>query len=187
MRHRIGYNRLGRKAAHRQAMLKNMATSLFMHERIRTTTAKAKEVRKLAEKLITRAKVDTVHNRRIASQSIGDKGVLAKLFVELGPRFETRPGGYTRVLKLGQRRGDGAEMAILELVEELEETTQRARKPEAPVEQSESEIAAPETDSTPDDVSAAEADNETTDEPEDSNNSNKTDKSLDEPADDSAE
>lgn len=118
MKHRVGYNRLGRKASHRKAMLKNMATSLLRYERIRTTKAKAKEVRRLTERLITRGKTDSVHNRRTVTASIGDKAVVAKLFEEIGPRYVSRPGGYTRMLKLGQRQGDAAEMVVLELVEE---------------------------------------------------------------------
>jgi len=94
-----------------------MVTSLFRHERITTTKPKAQAIRRLAEKMITRAKNDSVHNRRIIAQDINDKGVVAKLFTELGPRFKERPGGYTRVLKLGPRMSDAAEMVILELVE----------------------------------------------------------------------
>jgi large subunit ribosomal protein L17 len=98
-------------------MLRNMMTSLIRHERIRTTKAKAQEVRRKAEKMITRAKVDSVHNRRIAARDIQDKDTLNRLFTEVGPRFTTRPGGYTRMLKLGRRYGDAAEVVILELVE----------------------------------------------------------------------
>ena len=117
MRHRHGFNRLGRKPAHRKAMTRNMVTSLFRHERITTTKPKAQAIRRLAEKMITRAKDDSVHNRRIIAQDINDKGIVAKLFTELGPRFKERPGGYTRILKLGPRMSDAAEMVILELVE----------------------------------------------------------------------
>lgn len=117
MRHRIGYNRLGRRPAHRTAMLRNMVTSLFRHERIRTTRAKALEVRRMAEKMITRAKVDSVHNRRMINRDIKDESVLARLFTDIGPRFSQRPGGYTRVLRIGARDGDAAEMVVLELVE----------------------------------------------------------------------
>ena len=117
MRHRHGFNRLGRKPAHRKAMTRNMVTSLFRHERITTTKPKAQAIRRVAEKMITRAKTDSVHNRRIIARDINDKGVLAKLFTELGPRFKERPGGYTRILKLGPRMSDAAEMVILELVE----------------------------------------------------------------------
>jgi large subunit ribosomal protein L17 len=94
-----------------------MVTSLFRHERIRTTKAKALEIRRSAEKLITRAKVDSVHNRRIASSRLFDEGVVAKLFTDIGPRMKSRAGGYTRILKFGERAGDAAEMVILELVD----------------------------------------------------------------------
>ncbi len=117
MNHRKGFNRLGRKASHRKALKRNMVMSLFKNERIKTTQAKAKEVRRDAEKMITRAKVDSVHNRRIVAKRITDKAILAKLFTDIAPRFTERPGGYTRILKLGQRQGDAAEVVILELVE----------------------------------------------------------------------
>jgi large subunit ribosomal protein L17 len=121
MNHRIGYNRLSRSSAHRLAMHRNMATSLFRYERITTTKAKALSVRRTAEKMITRAKVDSVHNRRTIGKDIKDKEILAKLFTEIGPRFSSRPGGYTRILKIGMRKGDAAEMVILELVEKKED------------------------------------------------------------------
>ncbi len=117
MKHRIGYNRLGRKSSHRKALIKNMVTQLYRHERIRTTKSKALEVRRRAEKLITRAKEDSVHNRRIVGKLIEDKAILAKLFTDIAPSFVGRPGGYTRILKLGLRKGDAAEMVLLELVE----------------------------------------------------------------------
>ncbi|MBR4387352.1 MAG: 50S ribosomal protein L17 [Treponema sp.] len=117
MNHKIGFNPLSRTSAHRRAMLRNMVASLFKYERITTTKAKAAEARRAAEKLITRAKVDTVHNRRIAAKFIADERVLNKLFTELGPRMKERNGGYTRVLKMGFRQGDAAEMVILELVD----------------------------------------------------------------------
>jgi large subunit ribosomal protein L17 len=108
-----------------------MVTSLFRHERIKTTKAKALEVRRTAEKLITRAKVDSVHNRRIASARLFDEGIVAKLFNDIGPRMKDRPGGYTRILKLGLRQGDAAELVILELVDyefEKEEEKKDAKK-----------------------------------------------------------
>ena len=117
MKHRRGFNPLGRMAAHRKALHRNMVTSLFRYERIRTTKAKALEVRRSAEKLITRAKVDSVHNRRIVSGRLYDEGVVAKLFTDIGPRMKERPGGYTRIIKLGERPGDAAEVVILELVD----------------------------------------------------------------------
>ncbi len=121
MKHRIGFNRLSRSAAHRLSLHRNMATSLFRYERITTTKAKALAVRRTAEKMITRAKVDSVHNRRTIGKDIKDKEILAKLFTEIGPRNATRPGGYTRILKIGKRKGDAADMVILELVEKKEE------------------------------------------------------------------
>jgi large subunit ribosomal protein L17 len=118
MKHKVGYNPLGRKTAHRKAMTRNMLTSFFRHERIKTTKAKALAVRRRAEKMITRSRLDSVHNRRMIGRDIKDQAVLAKLFTEIGPRYLERPGGYTRVLKLGPRPSDAAEMVILELVSE---------------------------------------------------------------------
>ncbi len=117
MNNKTGFNRLDRKASHRRALLKNLATSLFIHEQIKTTQAKAKELRRIAEKLITRAKVDTVHNRRMVGRIITDKEVLKKLFDDIGPRVGQRPGGYTRIVKLGFRQGDAASMVVIELVD----------------------------------------------------------------------
>ncbi|KGE70667.1 50S ribosomal protein L17 [Spirochaeta lutea] len=117
MKHKIGFNRLGRKASHRESMLRNMITSLIQHERITTTHTKALAVRSQIEKIITRAKVDSVHNRRMVGRRIKDDAAIRKVFEKIGPLFEKRPGGYTRILKLGKRQGDAAEMVILELVE----------------------------------------------------------------------
>ena len=117
MNHKIGFNPLSRTTAHRRAMSRNMVTSLFRYERITTTKSKALEVRKAAEKLITRAKIDSVHNRREAAKFIQDEKILNKLFTEIGPRMKERNGGYTRVLKLGYRQGDAADVVILELVD----------------------------------------------------------------------
>ncbi|MDY2842627.1 MAG: 50S ribosomal protein L17 [Treponema sp.] len=117
MKNKTGFNPLSRTSAHRRAMSRNMVTSLFRYERITTTCAKAKEVRRAAEKLITRGKVDSVHNRRIAAKFIQDEKILNKLFTELGPRMKDRNGGYTRILKLGFRQGDAADVVILELVD----------------------------------------------------------------------
>lgn len=117
MRHRKKGRNLSRTSSHRKATLKNMATSLFRHERIETTTAKAKELRPYAERLITLARRGDLHARRQAARHVADREVLGKLFSEIGPRFEGRPGGYTRVLKLGHRKGDSAEMALIELVD----------------------------------------------------------------------
>ena len=109
--------KLGRTSSHRNAMFRNQLASLIESERIVTTLPKAKELRPLAEKLITLAKNDSVHARRLAAKQVPDDALVAKLFDTLGPRFSTRPGGYTRIMTLGARRGDAAEMAILELVE----------------------------------------------------------------------
>jgi large subunit ribosomal protein L17 len=120
MRHNNKGRALGRTTEHKEALLRNMATSLFRHGRIETTTAKAKELRPFAEKLITLAKRGDLHARRLAARDIQDKGVLFYLFSAIGPKFAARPGGYTRVLKTGFRRGDGAETALIELVEKPE-------------------------------------------------------------------
>lgn len=130
MHNRIGFNRLGRKPSHRKALSRNMVTSLIKYERIETTQAKAKEIRRTAEKLVTRAKVDSVHNRRIVAKTVYEKGAVNKLFTEVGPRFADRPGGYTRILKLGKRSGDAAEMVILEFLKEEEKPA--AKKKAAP-------------------------------------------------------
>ncbi|MDY7028224.1 MAG: 50S ribosomal protein L17 [Spirochaetota bacterium] len=133
MKHKIGFNRLGRKASHRKALHRNMTTSLFRHERIKTTKAKALAIRRTAEKMITRSKIDSVHNRRIIAKDINDKEIVAKLFTDIGPRYKERPGGYTRILKLGFRQGDAAEIVLLELVEteggEKKNKKKKAAKP----------------------------------------------------------
>ena len=116
MKHRRGFNPLGMMSAHRKAMCRNMVTSLFRKERIRTTKAKALEVRRTAEKMITRAKIDSVHNRRIVSSRLFDEAIVAKLFTDIAPKMKDRNGGYTRIIKLGERKGDAAEVVILELV-----------------------------------------------------------------------
>ena len=128
MDHRSSINKLGRNSAHRKALLKSQAKALFRYERIRTTVAKAKEARKLAEKLITRAKVDSVHNRRIAARAIDDGRILDKLFKDIAPRYAQRPGGYTRILKMGRRFGDASEMVILELLDRKERERKRKKK-----------------------------------------------------------
>jgi len=117
MRHRKEGRKLGRTSSHREAMLRNMTVSLLQHERIETTTAKAKELRPYAERLITLAKRGDLHSRRLAARKVEDAGALAKLFDSIGPRYAERAGGYTRVLKTGFRKGDGAEMALVELVD----------------------------------------------------------------------
>lgn len=116
MRHLIKGKKLRRNTAHRRALLRNLVTSFLEKERVRTTLAKAKAVRPVAEKMITLAKKDTLHARRLALRFIYKKPVVKKLFDEIGPRFTERPGGYTRIVKIGPRAGDGAEMAILELI-----------------------------------------------------------------------
>jgi large subunit ribosomal protein L17 len=115
-------------AAHRKALHRNMVTSLFRYERIRTTKAKAQEVRRSAEKLITRAKLDTVHNRRIVSSRLFDEGVVAKLFTDIALRMKERAGGYTRIIKLGERQGDASEVVILELVDYKLNTEEAGKK-----------------------------------------------------------
>jgi len=116
MRHNVGYRKLGRTSEHRRALLRNLATDLFRHERLKTTMPKARELRPYAERLITLARRDDLHARRQVAGHISDRAIVKKLFDTLGPRFATRPGGYTRALKLGPRPGDGADMAIVELV-----------------------------------------------------------------------
>lgn len=111
--------RMGGGAAHQKAMLGNLATSLFEHGRITTTEAKARRLRPVAERLITKAKKGDLHNRRQVMRTVLDKGVVHTLFTEIGPRYENRPGGYTRITKIGNRRGDNAPMAVIELVEAL--------------------------------------------------------------------
>ena len=128
MKHRIGFNALSRKSSQRKALMRSMVTSLLRYERIETTKAKALEVRKMAEKLITRGKTDSVHNRRVAARYIYDETVVNKLFKEIGPLFAERNGGYTRILKTGNRLGDAAEMVILELVEKTKKEEKAASK-----------------------------------------------------------
>lgn len=116
MRHRVKGKKLHRDSAQRKALLRNLVTSFLEKERIRTTLAKAKATRPLAEKMITLGKNNSLHSRRLALRFIYKKDVVKKLFDDIGPRFSERPGGYTRIVKMGPRAGDGAEMAILELV-----------------------------------------------------------------------
>ena len=117
MRHRKSGRQLNRNSSHRSAMFRNMATSLFQHELIKTTLPKAKELRRVAEPLITMAKDDSVAKRRLAFARLRDQAAVAKLFSELGPRYKQRPGGYLRILKCGYRPGDKAPMAYVELVD----------------------------------------------------------------------
>ena len=117
MRHRHGYRRLNRTASHRKAMLANMAVSLLNHEQIKTTLPKAKELRRVADKMITLGKKGTLHSRRQAASFLRDDVAVTKLFAVLAERYQDRPGGYTRVLKAGFRHGDAAPMAVIELVD----------------------------------------------------------------------
>ena len=128
MKHRVGFDALSRNSSERKALKRNMVTSLFRYERIETTKAKALEVKRMAEKMITRAKEDSVHNRRIIARDIYDEAIVAKLFKEIAPMFAERKGGYTRILKTGNRLGDAAEMVILELVEKTEKKDAKAEK-----------------------------------------------------------
>lgn len=159
MRHNKSGRRLGRNSSHRSAMMRNMVTSLIAHERITTTDSRAKELRKMADRMITLGKRGDLHARRQALQVMRDKDVVAKLFDRIAPRYQERPGGYTRILKLGNRLGDNASMSIIELVEE--EFTPRPRKaaPAAPA-----VAAAPAVEETV--VEEAAAVEETTAEPE---------------------
>jgi len=111
-----------------------MATALLKHERIKTTKTKAQDIRRVTERLITRARSDSVHNRRLVARTVQDKAVLAKLFTDIAPRFAKRPGGYTRILKLGPRYGDASEMVYLELVDRKERAPRKRRKAEAKTE-----------------------------------------------------
>jgi large subunit ribosomal protein L17 len=126
MRHNKSGKRLGRNSSHRKAMMRNMVTSLFAHEKITTTDIRAKELRKIADKMITLGKRGDIHARRQALQVIRDRKVVGKLFDLVAPRYKDRPGGYTRIIKLGQRAGDNAALSLIELVEE--EFTAKPRK-----------------------------------------------------------
>lgn len=134
MRHRRQGNKLSRTASHRRAMLRNMVTSLFEHERITTTVPKAREARRVAEKLITKAKRGDLHSRRLVASYVRDETVVKKLFDTIAPWYEDRPGGYTRIRKIGNRLGDGGEIGLLELVktgelleQDLKEQEERAQ------------------------------------------------------------
>jgi len=135
MRHGKKFNHLGRKSAHRKAMLSNMACSLIEHKRITTTVAKAKELRKFVEPLVNRAKEDTTHSRRVAFSYLGSKHAVTELFREVGPKVSTREGGYTRIIRTGNRLGDNADMCLIELVDfneiygrEEKKKTRRSRR-----------------------------------------------------------
>ena len=153
MKHRIGFNALSRKSAERKALKRNMVTSLFRYERIETTKAKALEIRRMAEKMITRAKVDSVNTRRLVGRDIKDEAILAKLFTQIAPLFVDRNGGYTRILKTGNRLGDAAQMVILELVVKTEKPKKKEAKKEAKKESSkEDKTASEETESVRDEA-----------------------------------
>ncbi len=124
MRHRLGLRKLNRTSSHRLAMLRNMANSLLRHEAITTTLPKAKELRRIAEPLITLGKKPSLANRRLAFDRLRDRDIVVKLFDELGPRYQARNGGYLRILKCGFRQGDNAPMAIVELMDRPEATEQ---------------------------------------------------------------
>jgi len=126
MRHQKSGRKLNRTSSHRTAMFRNMASSLIRHELIKTTLPKAKELRRVAEPLITLAKADGVANRRLAFARLRDKEAVGKLFTEIGPRYRERPGGYLRILKCGSRAGDAAPMAYVELVDRPQTTTEAA-------------------------------------------------------------
>jgi large subunit ribosomal protein L17 len=131
MRHRHGLRKLNRTSSHRLAMLRNMTNSLFLHEAIKTTLPKAKELRRVAEPLITLAKTPTVANRRLAFDRLRDRDMVTKLFDELGPRYQARPGGYLRILKFGFRQGDAAPMALVELMDRPDADAAPESAPEA--------------------------------------------------------
>jgi large subunit ribosomal protein L17 len=120
MRHGHGLRKLNRTSSHRLAMLRNMMNSLIHHEAIKTTVPKAKELRRVIEPMITMGKAPTLANKRLAFNRLRDRDAVVKLFAELGPRYQTRPGGYTRILKMGYRVGDNAPMALIELVDRPE-------------------------------------------------------------------
>ena len=122
MRHRLGLRKLNRTSSHRLAMLRNMTVSLLRHEAIKTTVPKAKELRRVVEPLLTMGKTPSLANHRLAFARLRDREIVTKLFKELGPRYQTRPGGYTRILKMGFRVGDNAPMAFVELVDRPDPT-----------------------------------------------------------------
>jgi large subunit ribosomal protein L17 len=128
MRHLKATAKLNRKASHRKAMFSNMLTSFFENETLETTTAKAKELRRLSEKIITRAKQNTLHNKRIVLKRIRNRDIVAKLFDEIAPRYRNVNGGYTRLIKMGKRIGDGADLSLLELIQESERTEKKKPK-----------------------------------------------------------
>jgi large subunit ribosomal protein L17 len=145
MRHRQSGKRLGRNTSHRKAMLCNMVTSLLEHEKITTTDARAKELRPIAEKLITLAKRGDLHARRLVTEVVRDRKTVAKLFERIAPRFADRPGGYTRIIKLGHRLGDNAALSMISLVEEeyAPKAKKKAPKPAPAAKPAPAPVAAP--------------------------------------------
>ena len=131
MRHRLGLRKLNRTSAHRLAMLRNMTVSLLRHETIKTTLPKAKELRRVAERIITLGKQPTLANRRLAFDRLRDREIVGKLFSEIGPRYATRNGGYLRILKCGFRQGDNAPMAFVELLDQPERSEVQVQEAEA--------------------------------------------------------
>jgi large subunit ribosomal protein L17 len=131
MKHRVVGRRLDRTTEHRTAMFRNLVTSLLEHERIKTTTPKAKELKRFADKIITLGKKGTAHARRIAAADVRDTAILEKLFGEVAERFKSRPGGYTRIVRVGNRAGDNAEMAVIELVDRKKAAAEGEEKAEA--------------------------------------------------------
>ena len=132
MRHRVDHRKLSRTASHRKALLRNLVTALFEHERIETTVAKAKETRRLAERLITKAKRNDLHSRRLVARVVRSETIVKKLFDDIAPLYATRPGGYTRIMKTRNRLGDAGKMGMLELVKSADQkAADRRRKEEA--------------------------------------------------------
>lgn len=149
MRHNNKFNHLGRKAAHRNAMLSNMACSLIMHKRIQTTTAKAKALRMYVEPILTRAKEDTTANRRIVFAELKQKAVVTELFQNVAEKIANRPGGYTRILRTGYRLGDAAEMSMIELVDYNENMLKEVKKTTKKTTRRAGKKAAPKAEETP--------------------------------------
>lgn len=168
MRHRVSVKKLSKTPAHRKAMLRNMLIALYRHEKIKTTHAKSKVLQSKAERLITRAKQDTVHNRRMVRKWVQDKDILNKLFTDIGPRYKEREGGYTRIVKIGPRYGDASEMVYILLVEEAltkKKTKQKTsqvvdEKPKAKKEKKPNEKPNEKPESKPDEPKAAKVDDD---------------------------
>jgi large subunit ribosomal protein L17 len=131
MKHRVVGRRLDRTTEHRTAMLRNLVTSLLEHEKIKTTTPKAKELKRFADKIITLGKKGTAHSRRVAARDVRDTTILEKLFGDVAVRFKARPGGYTRIIRVGRRAGDNADMAVIELVDRKKGAAEGEEKVEA--------------------------------------------------------